>query len=127
MKRDMKRTNGSGRSTAGTILYVVLGPITWAAHFSVLYFSQSMLCAHSEGESLVPAIIGVATVVALVPLGAAVIAPRSIARWAGALGPTEEESRFHARLMTTLALLSAAAILWAGLTVFLIPSCLPLR
>jgi hypothetical protein len=119
--------NAAGRSSAGTIFYILIGPIVWAAHFAVLYFVQSMLCAHGTAERLVPIIIGAATLAAILPLAAAPLLPRTTAGLFRASGWDLEMCDFHARVMTGLAILSAAGVVWAAVPALIIDSCLPLR
>lgn len=117
-----------GRSTAGTIFYILLGPLLWAAHFTLIYFMQSMLCAHqAAGGGAVPAVVGGATILFLAAAGAALAAPRRAQAAMGAAGWPAAEAGFHTTLMRLLALLSAAGILWAGLAALVIPDCPALR
>ena len=87
----------AGRSTAGTILYILIGPIVWATHFAALYFIQSMLCAHGTAEGFVPIIIGAATLVAILPLATAPLLPRATAGMFHAGGWGAEANAFHAK------------------------------
>ena len=119
--------DAAGRSSAGTIFYILIGPIVWAAHFAVLYFVQSMLCAHGTAERFVPIIIGAATLVAILQLAAAPLLPRTTAGMFRASGWDAEAHAFHVRVMTGLAILSAAGVVWAALPALLLDSCLPLR
>jgi hypothetical protein len=86
-----------------------------------------MLCAHGTAERWVPAIIGAATLAAILPLAAAPLAPRKTARMFRASGWSMEAHAFHARVMTGLAILSGAGILWAALPTLFLDSCLSLR
>ena len=120
-------------STAGTILYLLLGPIIWAAHMTAIYFSQSMLCAHGlanssvAGIDVVPGIVAAATIAALAILFAAILLPGSTARIARAAGSPIAERTFHRRIMAALAILSAVGVAWAGLAVIFVQDCPPLR
>jgi hypothetical protein len=116
-----------GRSTPGTILYILLGPILWSAHFTVLYSVQSMLCAHGVGEHLVPVIVAAATMVAVLVTGVLILLPNATSRIFGAGGWEGDAAVFHVRAMRGLAALSTAAIVWGGLTSVFIPGCLTLR
>lgn len=120
-------------STAGTILYLLVGPITWSAHFALLYFVQSMLCAHGlagrgvAGVGIVPAFITVATAAALTLLLAAIFAPDAASRLARADSGSASDRSFRRKVMAALALLSAFGVAWAGLAAFVIPACPQLR
>ena len=128
MTRQTTTEHGPGGSTAGTIFYILLGPILWAAHFTLIYFAQSMLCAHGlAGSGVVPTIVGIATLVVLGAIGAALLSPHAVRRLMHAGGWSDAELAFHTRLMMGLAVLSAAAIAWAGLAAVVIPSCPLLR
>jgi hypothetical protein len=116
-----------GRSTPGTIFYILLGPILWSAHFTVLYSVQSMLCAHGLAEHLVPIVTGAATIIAGVATGILISLPQALARLLSAGGWEGEAMSFHVRAMRGLAILSGAAIAWAGLTALIVPICLTLR
>jgi hypothetical protein len=121
------------RSTAGTIVYLLAGPIVWAAHLTILYFVQSMLCAHGlagrsvAGVGLVPVVIVSATAVGLAILLAAILAPAAASRLAHASGWSMPDRVFHRRVMVALAVLSALGIAWAGFTAFVVPACPQLR
>jgi hypothetical protein len=117
----------NGRSPVGTVFYILIGPIVWAAHFSVLYFIQSMLCAHGTAERSVPIVIGAATLVAILPLAAAPLLRHKTAGLFRASGWGAESHAFHGRLMTGLAILSVAGVIWAAVPALLIDSCMPLR
>ncbi len=124
---------GAQPSTAGTIFYLLIGPIVWSAHLTALYFSQSMLCAHRlaeltiAGVGVVPFIIVTATAVALAMLIAAMLAPAALERLANASGGSRSEMAFRRRVMMALAILSATGVAWAGATILMLPTCAQLR
>lgn len=115
------------RSTAGTILYILVGPILWAAHLATIYFVQSMLCARGVAVEAVPAIVLAATAVAVLLIVALLMAPRAASLSFRAGGWGEHIHATETRLMQGLALLSIAGIVWGGATVLIIPSCPTLR
>jgi hypothetical protein len=130
---DTKADDAPAGSTAGTIAYLLFGPILWSLHLTVLYFSQSMLCAHGAagftiaGVGIVPFVIVVATAVILVLLCAAMLAPAALGRLMSASGGAQSESSFQRRVMAALAMLSACGVAWAGLASFVLPICAQLR
>jgi hypothetical protein len=117
------------RSTAGTLVFILIGPIAWALHLSVLYFSQSMLCAHGAADTgiafgigLAPFIIGVATAGALLLVMSATLFPQRASRLLSA-GWGGETGEFNMRVMGALALLSSIGVAWGGLAALILPSC----
>jgi len=116
------------RSTPATVFRLLAGPVIWALHFGAIYFMQSMLCAHGlatdriAGVGAIPALIVVFTLVAEAALLIAVL-PSAMVLRAG----SEREPRFEAQVTVFLAILSAVAILWAGITWTIVPSCPALR
>lgn len=123
MREGSGRARGAGRSTAGTILMILLGPILWSGHFAAIYMIQSMLCAHEVGVLAIQPIIALLTVAAAALIAIALGAPERTRGLFGTDGWSEDEQRFHWRLMTLLSVLSAVGVAWAGLTVFFVPAC----
>ncbi|KUO56395.1 MAG: hypothetical protein APF80_13680 [Alphaproteobacteria bacterium BRH_c36] len=120
-------------STIGTIVYILLGPIVWAAHFTALYFGQSVICQITESgrlELMSPAIIlgiWVATAIAASVLAMALHSP---ARFEVLLGTDvwqADQRGFHRQTMAVLAGLSLFAILAAASSTLLIDTCAVLR
>lgn len=128
-----KTVETRGRSAFGTIIALLAGPIVWAAHLGVVYFLQSMLCAHGSagvtvaGMGLVLAIVVLATVVALAILAIVLLAPARVNRALGAPDWRPSAMAFHTRVMIAMAWLSAFGVLWGGLAAFILPACAPLR
>jgi hypothetical protein len=114
---------GGHDSATGTILLLIAGPILWALHFAILYFVQSMLCAHRVATALVPGFVMAATLIALAVVTIAIVAPGTLARLLGADDWPGSERSLHARVTRGLAILSAAGIAWAGATALIIPAC----
>lgn len=117
------------RSTAGTIGYLLFGPIVWAAHLTAIYFSQSMLCAHGlsggslAGIGVVPAVIVAVTAACLALLIGAILVVGGRPAPAGD-GP---DQALYRRTTIALAVLSAVGVAWAGVTAFVVPDCPQLR
>jgi hypothetical protein len=127
------RTDGAqtrdGQSTAGTLAYILFGPIIWALHLSLIYFWQSMLCAHGLagarlfGASIVPLVIALGTAAGLLLLLVPMLAPARVAGLLGASGWDGKIARFNTRIMIGLAVLSSLGIAWGGITVLFLPIC----
>ncbi len=130
---ETRNANAGRRSTAGTLLYMLIGPVVWSAHLGVIYFGQSMLCAHGlagrsvAGMGIIPFLILSATLISLALLLAAVVAPAAASRFARASGWFGQDVAFYRRVMVLLAILSAVGVVWAGATTLAIPDCPQLR
>lgn len=127
------KAEAQGRSAFGTIIALLAGPIVWAAHLGIVYFLQSMFCAHGlvgvrfAGVGLIPGIVMLATVIALAILTVVIVAPKRVDRTLGATGWRPSAMAFHTRVMIAMAWLSAFGVLWAGLAALVLPSCPQLR
>lgn len=127
MDLDTATAPASERSATGTIFYILLGPVLWAAHLTLIYFLHSMLCAHVVAVHAIPALVVVATGVAVVVIALPMLAPKAASSVFRASGWSEEALSFYARLMRGLALLSLAGVVWGGATALVIPECAALR
>jgi hypothetical protein len=99
-----------------TIARWLAGPAIWAAHFLVVYASESLLCTRGGGASAHLAIIGVATAVGLALLLATTLRGR---------GPSTDTdgAGFMNAAATSLALLGMLGIAWSALPALLVSSC----
>jgi hypothetical protein len=129
----MKAGNDPG-SVAGPILYLLCGPLIWAAHLLLVYVPQSGLCAFritgvaAVDSQLISILIGVATASSAITLAVALRWPTSMARLFRATNFLEgENGSFMQSVMRLLAALSLAGVLWAGATALLLPPCPQLR
>lgn len=117
-------------SLAGTIAYVLLGPLAWAAHLMVIYGSQPILCAAAESGGLsteaIPVFVIAATAAALLVPAVALWRPGALRRLLHVAARREAEIRFQDGAMRWLCGLSAAGILWAAAAIVLTP-CMQLR
>ena len=91
-----------------TILRIASGVILWALHFGFLYGFTALACARGFPH-LVPWAVGLATVAAA--LAAVAIVLKNLA------------SEFNRWLAAAIAAAALLAILWEGLTVFMVPMC----
>lgn len=124
-----ERAERSRPSTAGTAAYLLLGPLLWAAHFTVLYATQSGACAiFGAGAGPVPTIvIVIATLLVLGLMVAAMLKPHATSELLQAGRWGEPVQRFCDRVMALLAGLSLFAVVGAAAGAVLLPSCPPLR
>jgi hypothetical protein len=121
------------QSTPATIIYLLLGPIVWALHFTTVYFSQSLICAREFAIAprasiySIEAIVVAATLIALTVLVLIAFAQTRLAHMFGEHRAHEGERRFQRRLMMALVLLSAISITYVGTTVLFAHACATLR
>ncbi len=110
----------------GSILYLLLGPIVCAVHFTIIYSTHALLCARGLAGGTLDArvIIAVATGIGLVISIAATLA----GWWSrGANGDTKGVSAFQHDAMSLLALLATIGIAFGGATALFVTPCLLLR
>jgi hypothetical protein len=120
------------RRTIGTLTFILIGPLLWAAHLTAIYGSQSSLCAFDVGVSagdsntLVSVLVVVVTLVCIGFLAVAIWRPQPILGW---LAPGEPpiDLAFLTWVMRALSCLAALAILYAGTASILLPACAQLR
>ena len=101
------------------IVYLLLGPILWLIHFTVVYALQSTLCVVASPTRLVLIATLIVTALALTALAAAL-------RKAGR-GDQPSSRPFLRQTMRLLALLSAVGIIWTCLAALLLHPCAALR
>ena len=125
-------TTGS-RYAIGTLMFLLSGPIAWAAHFAVLYGLQSPMCALDIGETpdggnpTVTALIVLAT---LLLIGLPVLLawrPQPVHRLLAGAPLSDEHVGFLIPVMRALVALSSLAMAYAGLAALLLPACAALR
>jgi len=105
------------------LLYLIAGPLIWLAHFLFIYIVNALACARSALTGLW---LGL-------PVSSWIIVAGSVAALAGmALAAWRQHARvraqrappFHAWLCAALCGLSAVAVVWETLPVFLMAACL---
>ncbi|MEX2628968.1 MAG: hypothetical protein WD341_03445 [Tistlia sp.] len=127
MARDpSERPTPPGRPAAGTIFYLLFGPIVWSLHFLAIYGPQSLLCARGLPEAVGPTLMG-ATLVCGLALLAAILAPERLARLMKAAHWPAERQAFLDTVMRALAGLSLFAVLAGGAGGLILPACPGLR
>ncbi len=120
------------RPAVRTLLYLLFGPIVWAAHLTVIYGAQSVVCALSTspprtGASIdsVHTIVLIATIAALSALAAGWL---RLGNPGGSMSEgIEDRNHFLESVMHVLVGLSALGVLGAGAAALVLPSCPALR
>jgi hypothetical protein len=107
-----------------TFLYLSGGLIIWAARFLSAYVFTALACARGwsdaslAGLGLVPAVVGILSLVAA--LGCVAILARAVVSLKGA---PDENARFIHYMAGSIAALGLLAVIWETLPVFMIPIC----
>ena len=106
------------------LVFLVAGPLIWSAHYLFVYAVNALRCARSPtllsgmwwGFSGAAWMLVASSLLALIAMG-----------WVVALQyrrkASTEQPAFHARLTTMLCLLSAMAVVWQTLPVFMVSAC----
>jgi hypothetical protein len=95
------------------------GLIIWAAHFLIVYASESLVCTRGGGASMHAAIVATASIVALI-----LLLGITVYSWRDASTARAPGSAFMDRLAAALGLLGMLAVLWASLPAVFISACL---
>jgi hypothetical protein len=125
--------SSSNRQGIGTLIFILVGPIVWAAHLTLVYGSQSSLCAFDLGEDgsggnrAVVGIILFATIAGIAAVGFSAVHPSFVHALITRAAPPAEQAGFIVTIMRILAGLSMLAMLYAGLGAIILPACHPLR
>ena len=104
------------------LLFLIAGPMIWLAHFLFIYTVNAVACAR---PGLAGTWMGLPASSWLIVTGSALaLAGMAVATWrqrqrVQALGAPE----FHAWLTAALCVLSAVAVIWETLPVFLVSAC----
>jgi hypothetical protein len=109
-----------------TALWLLVGPVVWALHFTILYGAHTLLCAvrGPDGGRAVMLVAVVATGAALAMLAVAMLGARSPRAEAGSSDRTAAAA-FVRSATSWLIVLSAIAIVWAGAAALVVPACGP--
>ena len=128
----MKAGNDTG-PIAGTILYLLAGPLIWAGHLFLIYGQQSALCSFrftgvaDVDTWLIQAVAGGVTLLAALALLYLLWQPGQVARLFRATPHMDDDHSFHSKVMRLLSALSLAGVLWAGGSALMLDPCGPLR
>lgn len=108
-------------------IFIIYGPICWALQLTLVYGSQSALCAFGTDWALVTAVVLVMSLMTMALAGVGLIWPAAVYKLlAGVQAPAGQWPflRFVMRFLTGLALL---AMLYAELGAMLLLPCAALR
>jgi hypothetical protein len=117
-------------STAGTILFVLFGPIVWSLHLLIVYGGHASLCVFDMtrllGLPIVPILLIAGTLGPLALLAAVLVRPAPLRALLKAAGGGSDASWLQ-HLMRLLCGLSAVAVLYSGVAILMVPYCAQLR
>jgi hypothetical protein len=105
------------------LLVLLLGPILWAMHLSVIYFSHAVLCMRGVSPRASEIVITVATVAAVLAMGWHLLHTRSRLR----RRCDTDTRRFQYHTGSVLSVLSMIGILWAAFTPIFVQACAAAR
>ena len=119
-------------STVLALIYIIIGPLVWAAYHSLIYASHWMLCSTGRADStvlgfgIVPVSLLLLTALAASCLALAIAKPDMLARLFR-LGSQPEIHQFSRKTMRLLAVLSLFGVIATGATTLFIPACISFR
>jgi len=113
---------GQTASFWGTLVYILAGPILWAVQFTLIYAGHTAACLPGAPESLAIPVVAVPTAVAALAAVVFITRHGDFARMLGAPAPPRAAA-LHAIARIT-ALLALVAVIWSGIGLALIDSCL---
>jgi hypothetical protein len=118
----------SNRQMIGTLVFLLIGPIIWAADLTIIYGAQSSLCAFRALDQGSVGVLVVATTAVLILLDALVLLrPHRFFRLLTSAPPPAAQWDFLRGTMRLLAALSGLAMLYFGAAALLLPACAQLR
>lgn len=123
----------SHRQGIGTLVFILVGPIIWAVHLTLVYGSQSSLCAfnlvedRSGGTDAIVYIILAATALFIAAAGFGAVRASFVYTLIAGTDPPLEQIGFIIATMRILAGLSILAMLYVGLSAVILPACDQLR
>ncbi|MFD4838056.1 hypothetical protein ACFWP0_11150 [Achromobacter sp. NPDC058515] len=107
------------------MLFLIAGPTIWLAHYLFIYTVNALACARSALASQWMGLPASSWII--LAGGALALAGMAGATWRQRLRqrpPASSTATFYAWLTTALCLLSALAVIWETLPLFLMPPCL---
>lgn len=106
------------------LLFLIAGPVIWLAHYLFIYIVNALHCARPQ--SWLSTVWLALPISSWIILGASALALTSMA-WAAIRQHRRIAAyglpRFHAKLSAALCLLSALAVVWQTLPVFMVSEC----
>jgi hypothetical protein len=117
-------------SIVGTLLFIHFGPIVWALHLGFSYAVHAAICEADErlplGPAALPWLLGAGTVAAALAILAGLLLPDLVGTPLHA-ARNGQTGAFVSSLMRFLAVLSLLGVGYFGLSMLLVPICLPIR
>jgi hypothetical protein len=118
----------SNRQMIGTLVFLLSGPMIWAADLAMIYGAQSSLCAFGVLDQEGVGVLVVASTAVLIVLdGALILRPRPFFRLLTSAPPPEAQWGFLRGAMRLLAVLSVLAMIYFCAAALLLPACAQLR
>lgn len=118
-RRDTQPDNAS---TLGTIVFLALGPLVWAAHFTLIYGGHTLACTGQTGARTAVLVVVVATAAAAVAVLLFLIWPAWIANALG-VRVRRGDRPTYLDIARILGILAEIAIVWGGITAALVGPC----
>jgi len=112
----------AGPSTAGTLVFLAVGPLIWALHLSILYGGHTLICRYRIAPPAADLLVLVATAAATSAILAFLVLPGWSADLLGVRRHAEGRPAYVG-MAWILAVLAGVAILWAGLAALMVNSC----
>ncbi|MGE0701058.1 MAG: hypothetical protein AB7O57_18325 [Hyphomicrobiaceae bacterium] len=114
-------------STVGTLAFMLVGPLIWAAHFTFAYGYQSVACAIGDrypvlqDNIVLPLVL--ATLLAAALLVFSLVLHPALETLARAASWQPPQIAFQRRVMLSLAVLSLFGVVAGGTAVLVLPPC----
>lgn len=121
-----------GKLQLGVLIYIISGPLIWAAHLFVVYAAQSVACTFIAPPgpgvgNVVSVSVILATIAGAIATGWLCLRPSGVKASLFGNASHVSPSIFENSLMRLLAGLSLVGILWAGMAAMILPACGALR
>ncbi len=118
----------SVRQMMGTFLFLLTGPILWAAQLTAIYGAQSSLCAFAAlPQHVIGGIVLGISVLVIIASALTLLWPGAVFRLLTGTTAPEDQSRFLFAVMRLLGALSTLAMVYFALAVAILPGCADLR
>ncbi len=112
----------------GTLVFILVGPILWAADLTTIYGAQSALCAFGVlPQAAVGWLVIAKSVLLMLAAVLALAMPRPLFKVLVGAQPPSEQWEFLQGVMRVLGALSVLAMLYFTLAATLLPACSNLR
>lgn len=118
----------SSRQMIGTLVFILTGPILWAAELTAIYGAQSSLCAFGAVPQVTVGwlVIAISLVLLLADI-VAIVRPFPLFNLLVGGSPPPDQRAFILGAMRGLGSLSALAMLYFMLAATFLPACAQLR